>query len=233
MAQLQDNAEQKKSAASPPPYCECDIYRVFNEMENISTLLLDVRSKSDFDKDHICHSRHFAIPSDFEYSSDQQLLLALKDEIAAFKLTVASKLVDTKKEELLIMGYGPHPLLLHRLSLLFGLGRGQLLILAEPGFDAFAERFPFLCHAFVAREESEKAMDSMSIMAAIRRKQQRAMARDGSLYGRVKGRDRRYPNCVVPDRLYLGNAEHSADLDVLDKLRITHIVNATLKVDRS
>ena len=65
------------------------------------------------------------------------------------------------------------------------------------------------------------------MLAAIKSKNN--VCDDGTFYGKIKAEDRKYPNCIIPDRLYLGNGEHSKDSAVIKNLGITHIVNATLK----
>lgn len=73
---------------------------------------------------------------------------------------------------------------------------GEVLILSS-GFDAFYERFPFMC--------SEQCIQSNW-------ERKRIVA---------------YPSAVINDKLYQGKGEQATNKKVLDDLKITHIINIT------
>ena len=156
-----------KSKTNTPPYQQCDIYRLFNDLENVSTLLLDVRSKKDYTANHVMNSEHFDIPNNVTFTTPQQLMQRLNPEITEFKKKVAAKLKHTKPNELLIHCYGDETVsqktekfnILYQLSRIFKLQPSQLQILRDPGFSAFEDRFPFLCSKQIAFEENAKATE--------------------------------------------------------------------------
>lgn len=219
------------------PYCECDIYRLYNEMEDQSTLLLDVRSPMEYRENHISKSEHFNIPDDFVFNTFNDLN-KLGTNIMEFQKTIHEKLKKIKKSQLLIICYGNNFvktktmkfIVLYQLSLKFGLEKKQLQILSDPGFDLFQEKYPFLCSKYIKEQELEKGLEFGSILDALKTKNKdKYIKDDGTFYGKIKSQDRKYPNSIISDKLYLGNGEHSRDLKVLQNLGITHIVNATLK----
>ena len=216
-------------------YCECDIYTLYNEMERSSTLILDVRSMEEYRQNHIEYSNHFLIPDDFKFTTLQDLQQKLGQSIKQFQMTVYQKLQKIKKSELLIICYGNNFIktktekynILYQLSIFFGLQQKQLQILSDPGFDSFQKKYPFLCSKYIKDEELKKGTEFGSILDALKNKNK--AKDDGTFYGKIKSSDRKYPNSIICDKLYLGNGEHSKDLKVLQNLKITHIINATLK----
>eukprot|EP01084_Bolivina_argentea_P140033 246286_1 len=144
------------------PYCECDIYRLYNDMENSSTLILDVRSKDDYEKNHVLNSEYFDIPNDFKFTTATDLLSKLNTNIEQFKAKVFNKLKTIKsKDDLLIHCYGDQNTktqtekfnILYQLSVIFQLKKNQLKILKNPGFILFEKKFPYLCSKFIKEEE--------------------------------------------------------------------------------
>lgn len=230
----EESNEESTSNASNVPYCECDIYKLYNEMEDASTLIVDVRSATEFRINHISKSEHFDIPDDFVFNTLDDLN-KLGTNILEFQKTVHEKLKKIKKADLLIICYGNNFIktktmkfiVLYQLSLKFGLEKKQLQILSDPGFISFEEKYPFLCSKYIHEQELQKGSEFGSILDALRYKNK--PKDDGTFYGKIKSSDRKYPNSIICDKLYLGNGEHSRDLKVLQELRITHIINATLK----
>eukprot|EP01083_Nonionella_stella_P073157 197589_1 len=227
------NTEHKQDNDDAQPYCICDIYSLYNAMETSSTLLLDVRSKSEYEADHITNGEHFEIPNDFKFTNHSDLLLKLNKNIEEFKAKVFNKLQTTKKKDLSIYCYGDDAQtnekynVLYQLSIIFGLKREQLQILCDPGFSSFGATFPFLCSKYIKEEEQKRVTDFSSMLDALKNKNK--IKDDGTLYGKIKSQDRKYPNSILTNKLFLGNAEHSKDSKVLGELKITHIVNATLQ----
>jgi len=232
-------AEQKSSDNDSDekdvPYSQCDIYKIYNNLESASSLILDIRSFSEYEANHIKNGEHFAIPNDFKFTNHTDLLQKLNKNIELFKAKVFEKLKVTKKNDLMIYCYASAEQsfkskfnVLYQLSIIFGLKKHQTQFLHHPGFTLFEATYPFLCSKFIKKEEIEKGSTTSSILEAMKNKNMQKTKNDGTFYGMIKAEDNKYPNSIICDKLYLGNVEHSKDLKVLQNLKITHIVNATL-----
>ena len=235
MADLKESDDDQKETQ----YSVCDIYRLYNDMWSASTLILDVRSYSEYETNHIQNSEHFEIPDDFKFTNSKDLLLKLNKNIEEFKGKVFEKLKVTKKNDLLIYCYASEKELMqkynvmYQLSIIFGLQKRQAQFLQHPGFSLFEQTYPFLCSKYIKEEELEKGSTASSIFDAIKNKNMQNIKNDGTFYGLIKAEDSKYPNSIISDKLYLGNAEHSQDFKVLQNLKITHVINATLKYENA
>merc|ERR1712129_8628 len=175
---------------------------------------------------HVKGAQHFFIPDNFKFTTSQDLLLKLNKNIEEFKARVYEKLKMTKRNKLLIYCYGTvqEMEIIYQLSIIFALSKQQIIFLRLPGFALFEQTYPFLCSQYIKEQNVE-----VGNLDFIKIKKMNAMKNDDSLYGMIKSEDHLYPNSIICDRLYLGNAEHSNNLKVLQQLQITHILNATVK----
>lgn len=204
---------------------------VYNDLQyNVSNLFIDTRPQFAYNKNHIRHAVNLPI-SLYDQSPDalQVTLFARLGEILSnkrFRITKVILYGDTQFESL----HKIDRLIYQRCSSYISseiekdqrtrkppqpIQRPTIIILECP-FADFERKYPYLC--------TDSAVEPVTARTQM-------LATFLTLYMNrkfaFKEKFKVYPAQILEDIYFLGNANHSSDSKLLQKLQITHIINCT------
>lgn len=165
----------------------CDLYNVLNDgslnayiHEEGNFLVIDSRGKEEYEKSHIVTAKHSSeLEEDRSFQSGMGY--SWYNLIIIYGCSLKSAQSETLKS------------LWEEISMSVA---GEVLVLSD-GYDAFCQKFPFMCTDMVIRNAYERR----NIIT--------------------------YPSTIINYKLYQGKGEQATNEKIIDDLKITHVINIT------